>query len=107
MDTKTAAAVDEKEVLWRVNYEEFIRSLRHQVCVAFVRSRVDSVAGTVLEGMLDATRRLETSAKQHSSGTQLQISQVSLIRCRRNQHILFAHIHQCLHGVVCIVREGL
>jgi hypothetical protein len=31
MDTKTAAAVDEKEVLWRVNYEEFIRSLRHQV----------------------------------------------------------------------------
>ncbi|KAH8967788.1 hypothetical protein BDL97_03G095100 [Sphagnum fallax] len=67
MDTKTAAAVDEKEVLWRVNYEEFIRRLRHQVCVAFVRSRVDSVAGTVLEGMLDATRRLETSAKQHSS----------------------------------------
>jgi DNA-directed RNA polymerase III subunit RPC3 len=31
MDTKTAAAVDEKEVLWRVNYEEFIRRLRHQV----------------------------------------------------------------------------
>jgi DNA-directed RNA polymerase III subunit RPC3 len=107
MDTKTAAAVDEKEVLWRVNYEEFIRRLRHQVCVAFVRSRVDSVVGTVLEGMLDATRRLETSAKQHSSGTQLQIPQGSLIRCRRNQHILFAHIHQCLHGVVCIVREGL
>lgn len=74
--------------------------------MAFVRSRVDSVAGTVLEGMLDATRRLETSAKQHSSGTQLQIPQGSLIR-RRNEHILFAHIDQCLHGVVCIVREGL
>jgi hypothetical protein len=42
--------------------------------VSFVRSRVDSVAGTVLEGMLDATRRLETSAKQHSSGTNLSSS---------------------------------
>ena len=31
MDGKTAAAVDEKEVLWRVNFEEFIRRLRHQV----------------------------------------------------------------------------
>lgn len=31
MDAKTAAAVDEKEVLWRVNFEEFIRRLRHQV----------------------------------------------------------------------------
>jgi hypothetical protein len=33
IDAKTAAAVamDEKEVLWRVNYEEFVRRLRHQV----------------------------------------------------------------------------
>lgn len=31
MDSKTAAAVDEKEVLWRVNYEECLRRLRHQV----------------------------------------------------------------------------
>lgn len=31
MDSKTAAAVDEKEVLWRVNFEEFLRKLRHQV----------------------------------------------------------------------------
>jgi hypothetical protein len=31
MDSKTAAAVAEKEVLWRVNFEEFLRKLRHQV----------------------------------------------------------------------------
>ena len=31
MDSKTAAAVDEKEVLWRVSFEEFLRKLRHQV----------------------------------------------------------------------------
>ncbi|CAM6025857.1 unnamed protein product [Sphagnum balticum] len=33
IDAKTAAAVamDEKEVLWRVNYEEFVRRLRHQL----------------------------------------------------------------------------
>ncbi|CAM6048254.1 unnamed protein product [Sphagnum compactum] len=69
IDAKTAAAaaMDEKEVLWRVNYEEFVRRLRHQACVAFVRSRIDAMAGTVLEGMLDATCRHETSVKQHSS----------------------------------------
>jgi hypothetical protein len=66
--TATAAAMDEKEVLWRVNYEEFVRRLRHQACVALVRSRIDAMAGTVLEGMLDATCRHETSVKQHSSG---------------------------------------
>ncbi|CAK9225893.1 unnamed protein product [Sphagnum troendelagicum] len=65
--TATAAAMDEKEVLWRVNYEEFVRRLRHQACVALVRSRIDAMAGTVLEGMLDATCRHETSVKQHSS----------------------------------------
>jgi hypothetical protein len=33
IDAKTAAAaaMDEKEVLWRVNYEEFVSRLRHQV----------------------------------------------------------------------------
>ncbi|KAH8960601.1 hypothetical protein BDL97_05G004000 [Sphagnum fallax] len=69
IDAKTAAAaaMDEKEVLWHVNYEEFVRRLRHQACVAFVRSRIDAMAGTVLEGMLDATCRHETSVKQHSS----------------------------------------
>jgi len=59
--------MDEKEVLWHVNYEEFVCRLRHQACVAFVRSRIDAMAGTVLEGMLDATCRHETSVKQHSS----------------------------------------
>ncbi|CAK9225296.1 unnamed protein product [Sphagnum troendelagicum] len=70
IDAKTAAAaaaMDEKEVLWHVNYEEFVRRLRHQACVAFVRSRIDAMAGTVLEGMLDATCRHKTSVKQHSS----------------------------------------
>lgn len=36
MDSKTAAAVDEKEVLWRVNYEECLRRLRHQVHTCFI-----------------------------------------------------------------------
>jgi len=42
MDSKTAAAVDEKEVLWRVNFEEFLRKLRHQVMsFAFIFSLVE------------------------------------------------------------------
>lgn len=40
-----------------------------QVCVALVRSRVDTGTGTVLAAMLEATRMQETSGKQHFSGS--------------------------------------
>lgn len=65
--TGTAIPNDDKEVLWRVNYEEVIRRLRHKACVTQVRSRLDLGAGTVLEAMLEATRCSETSVKQKIS----------------------------------------
>ncbi|KAG0555076.1 hypothetical protein KC19_12G142600 [Ceratodon purpureus] len=67
MDSKTAAAVDEKEVLWRVNYEEFLRKLRHQTCVEMVKTRIDTGAAAILSAMLQVTRKQETSARQHYS----------------------------------------
>lgn len=66
-DTGQVIRNDDKEVLWRVNYEEVVRRLRHKACVAQVRSRLDLGAGTVLEAMLEATRCLETSVKQKIS----------------------------------------
>lgn len=67
MDSKTAAAVDEKEVLWRVNFEQFLRKLRHQTCVDMVRTRLDAGAAIILSAMLQATGNQETSARQHHS----------------------------------------
>lgn len=66
-DTGQVIRNDDKEVLWRVNYEEVVRRLRHKACVAQVRSRLDLGAGTILEAMLEATRCLETSVKQKIS----------------------------------------
>lgn len=67
MDAKTMAIIDEKEVLWRANYDELIRKLRHQACVAQVKARIDSGAGVVLEAMLESTRSHETRSKQQTS----------------------------------------
>lgn len=67
LDGKTMATIDEKEILWRVNYEEFVRRLRHQACVNQVRSRIDIGAGTILQAMLESTRNLESNAKQRIS----------------------------------------
>ncbi|KAG6557419.1 hypothetical protein Mapa_000688 [Marchantia paleacea] len=67
MDAKTMAIVDEKEVLWRANYEELIRKLRHQACVAQVKTRIDAAAGSVLAAMLEMTRSSETTSKQQVS----------------------------------------
>ncbi|KAL2652424.1 hypothetical protein R1flu_020552 [Riccia fluitans] len=67
MDAKTMAVVDEKEVLWRANYEELVRKLRHQACVEQVKSRIDAAAGTVLGAMLEMTRNSETVAKPEVS----------------------------------------
>ncbi|KAH7416484.1 hypothetical protein KP509_14G093600 [Ceratopteris richardii] len=66
-DGKTKALIESTEVLWRVNFEEFIRRLRHQACVKQVRSRLEPGAGSILQAMLEATRASETDVKQRFS----------------------------------------
>lgn len=67
VDGKTMALIEEKEVLWRVNFEEFLRRLRHKACVNQARSRIDLGAGSILQAMLEATRNAETDVKQKYS----------------------------------------
>ncbi|KAH7557644.1 hypothetical protein JRO89_XS11G0195800 [Xanthoceras sorbifolium] len=55
-------------VVYRANFEEFIRRLRHKACVDSVRARLDDGAATVLSAMLDATRNAETEVKTKKSG---------------------------------------
>ncbi|XP_024521387.1 DNA-directed RNA polymerase III subunit rpc3 [Selaginella moellendorffii] len=64
MDT---TLLDDKDVIWRVNYEEFIRRLRHQACVRLVSSKCDLGCGTVLACILDRSRKAERSVRQRLS----------------------------------------
>ncbi|CAN4101484.1 unnamed protein product [Withania somnifera] len=60
-------ATDEKKVLWRVNFEEFIRRLRHKACVANVKVRVNNDAAIVLAAALELSRHSETKLRIDNS----------------------------------------
>ncbi|KAJ0848175.1 putative RNA polymerase III Rpc82, C -terminal, winged helix-like DNA-binding domain superfamily [Helianthus annuus] len=62
-ETESWETNERKEILWRVNFEEFIRRLRHKSCVSHVTERVDSVAGIVLSAIFEASRKDETRVK--------------------------------------------
>lgn len=60
-------ATGEKEVLWRANFEEFIRRLRHKACVANVKVRVNNDAAIVLAATLELSRHSETKLRIDNS----------------------------------------
>ncbi|KAL9999652.1 putative RNA polymerase III Rpc82, C -terminal, winged helix-like DNA-binding domain superfamily [Helianthus debilis subsp. tardiflorus] len=62
-ETESWATNDHKEILWRVNFEELVRRLRHKSCVSRVMEHVDSVAGIVLSAIFEASRKDETRVK--------------------------------------------
>ncbi|KAL4574819.1 hypothetical protein LXL04_021658 [Taraxacum kok-saghyz] len=64
---ETGATNENKEILWRVNFEEFTRRLRHKCVVTHVTNRIDSVAGIVLRAIFDASRRNETTVKMEKT----------------------------------------
>ncbi|XAR69867.1 hypothetical protein NMG60_11001613 [Bertholletia excelsa] len=66
LDTETGTN-RKKEVLWRANFEEFVRRLRHKACIANVRARLDDNAAIVLCAILEATRRAEAKVKVENS----------------------------------------
>ncbi|KAL6533169.1 hypothetical protein OROMI_027281 [Orobanche minor] len=45
-----------KEVLWRVNFEEFVLRLRNKACISYVKTRINDEAGMVLSAMLELSR---------------------------------------------------
>ncbi|KAF6155504.1 hypothetical protein GIB67_017859 [Kingdonia uniflora] len=67
MNTKTSAVVCEKKILWRANFEEFVRRLRHKACVANVRTRLDGEAATILNAVLEVTWRAYRKVKTENS----------------------------------------
>ncbi|TKY51306.1 DNA-directed RNA polymerase III subunit RPC3 [Spatholobus suberectus] len=57
----------EEQILWRANFEEFIRHLRHKVLIENVRTQHDDGTATVLSAVLEATRTVEKKVKMDNS----------------------------------------
>ncbi|KAH0944195.1 hypothetical protein HID58_003832 [Brassica napus] len=56
------------EVIWRPNFEELIRRLRHKACVEIVKERRDEGCANVMKAMLEVGRSQEKKAKTDKSG---------------------------------------
>ncbi|XP_065847977.1 uncharacterized protein [Euphorbia lathyris] len=84
-------------VLWRANFEEFIRRLRHKACVEHVRARLDDGAAIVISSMLGASRTEEKKVKIASS-VPLSISSIydEVIKSEKGRNLTFDHIRAAL-----------
>ncbi|GMN44598.1 hypothetical protein TIFTF001_013803 [Ficus carica] len=68
LDSDEEFGSKEKEViLWRANFEEFIRCLRHKACIENVRARMDDGTAIVVRALLDATRSAEKKVRTENS----------------------------------------
>ncbi|KAL2543753.1 RNA polymerase III subunit RPC82 family protein [Forsythia ovata] len=68
-DAELSSSGKKKEILWRVNFEEFVRRLRHKACIEYVRIRLSDQAGIVLSAILELTRSSETRLKIDKSAS--------------------------------------
>ncbi|EPS59613.1 hypothetical protein M569_15192, partial [Genlisea aurea] len=59
----------QKEVLWRVNFEELLRRLRNKVCVSYVKRAYDEAAGLVMAAILELSGRTEKGVKAGKSAS--------------------------------------
>ncbi|KAL0304271.1 UNVERIFIED_CONTAM: hypothetical protein Sradi_6295200 [Sesamum radiatum] len=66
-DEDVLDANKKKEVLWRVNFEELVRRLRHKACISYVKTRINDEAAIVLSAMLELSRHSETRQKAENS----------------------------------------
>ncbi|KAI3458145.1 hypothetical protein Pfo_014808 [Paulownia fortunei] len=66
-DEDVLDANKKKEVLWRVNFEELVRHMRHKACISYVKTRINDEAGIVLSAILELSRPSETRQKAEKS----------------------------------------
>ncbi|KAM7272475.1 hypothetical protein ACFE04_027138 [Oxalis oulophora] len=88
---------DESMILWRVNSEEFMRRLRHKVCIEKVKTNIDDGAAIVLSAMLEATRNEEKTLKQEYS-VPLPVGTIyeEVIKNEAGQALTFDHVQASL-----------
>ncbi|GLJ17016.1 hypothetical protein SUGI_0294400 [Cryptomeria japonica] len=96
-DAWMSTVANEKEILWRANYEEFVRRLRHKACASHVRARLDLRAGTVLEAMLEATMISESSAKPKiSAPLSMSAIEQAVLESKEGRIMTMDRIQACL-----------
>ncbi|CAA7056381.1 unnamed protein product [Microthlaspi erraticum] len=85
------------EVIWRPNFEEFIRRLRHKACVEIVKERRDEACATVVKAMIEVGRSQETKVKTDKS---VPISMGSIygevIKTKAGRTMLQERVEECL-----------
>ncbi|XP_048229392.1 DNA-directed RNA polymerase III subunit rpc-3 [Ricinus communis] len=88
---------EDQVVLWRANFEEFIRRLRHKACIENVRGRLDDGAAIVLSAMLDASRTEEKKVKTASS-VPLSLNSIyeEVIKNENGRNMTIDHIESAL-----------
>ncbi|WRX16948.1 RNA polymerase III Rpc82 [Theobroma cacao] len=95
-------ATDEQVVLWRANFEEFIRRLRHKAFIENVRACLDDGAVIVISAMLEATRTAEKKVKTENS-VPLSLNSIyeEVIKSEEGRNITFDRVRASLVQLSC------
>ncbi|XWS61167.1 hypothetical protein CRYUN_Cryun07bG0102600 [Craigia yunnanensis] len=95
-------ATDEQVVLWRANFEELIRRLRHKFCTENVKAHLDDGAIIVLGAMLEATRSAEKKVKTENS-VPLSLNSIyeKVIKNEEGRNITFDRLRASLVQLSC------
>lgn len=66
-DEDLLGAGEKKDVMWRVNYEEFVRRLRDKARISYVKTRLNDEASIVLSGILELSKNSTVRQKAEES----------------------------------------
>ncbi|CAN1284009.1 DNA-directed RNA polymerase III subunit RPC3 [Linum perenne] len=89
---------EEAEFMWRANFEELTRRLRHKACVDVAKVRFEDETATVLSAMLEGSRAEEKKVKT-SSSVPLSLNSIyeEVVKNEKNHNMTFDHVRNCLH----------
>ncbi|KAL1212907.1 hypothetical protein V5N11_023022 [Cardamine amara subsp. amara] len=85
------------EVIWRPNFEEFIRRLRHKACVEIVKERRDEGCAIVLKAMLEVGRSHEKKVKTDKS-VPMSLSSIyeEVMKTEAGRTLVLERVEACL-----------
>ncbi|XP_075484501.1 uncharacterized protein LOC142524410 isoform X4 [Primulina tabacum] len=66
-DEDLLGAGEKKDVMWRVNYEEFVRRLRDKTRISYVKTRLNDEASIVLSAILELSKNSTVRQKAEES----------------------------------------
>ncbi|KAH9677820.1 RNA polymerase III subunit C3 [Citrus sinensis] len=97
LELDECGVADEQSVVYRANFEGFIRRLRHKGCIDHVRAHLDDGAANVLSAMLQATSSAEKKVKTKNS-VPLSLSSIyeEVIKSEAGRNMTLDHVRASL-----------